>query len=118
MDRIFIHNLRTRCRIGVWARERKKKQDVILSIDLVTDLRKAGQGDRFQDAVDYHDLEKRVLRLAENSRYQLVEALAEAVASLCLKDKRIVEARVRVEKPAASKRAKSVGMEILRTKQD
>ncbi|HOW59165.1 MAG TPA: dihydroneopterin aldolase [Candidatus Omnitrophota bacterium] len=114
LDRILIKDLRAKCVIGVWKKERRRKQAVAVSISLSTDLRKAGRSDLLQDAVNYHDLENRVLALIGNSKYYLLETLAEAVAKVCLNDRRVKEVCVRVEKPAASKHAKSIGVEIQR----
>ena len=52
--------------------------------------------------------------MAEESGYQLVEALAEEIARLCLLDDRVESARVRVEKPGAIRFARSVGVTIER----
>jgi FolB domain-containing protein len=114
LDRIFISDLQARCIIGVWEEERREKQDVIINIVLSTDLRKPGRTDRFEDALDYRDLKKKILHLIENSKYFLVEALAEAIAAFCLENEKVIGARVRVEKPGALRFARSVGVEIER----
>ena len=44
----------------------------------------------------------------------IVEALAQAVADICLEHPAVREARVRVEKPGALRFARSVGVEITR----
>ncbi len=114
MDRILISDLRARCVIGVNAEERREKQDVLLNIVLYTDTRKAGRSDRFEDAVDYRALKKRVLLFVEDSKYNLIEALAEAVADICLDHPGVRQAMIRVEKPSALRFARSVGVEIVR----
>ena len=114
MDRILISDLQARCIIGVGEEERREKQDVIINVVLSSDLRKPGRTDRFEDALDYRDLKKRILYLIENSKYFLVEALAEAIATVCLENEKVIDVRVRVEKPAALRFARSVGVEIER----
>ena len=52
--------------------------------------------------------------MVESSGYHLVEALAGAIAALCLEDQRVRSAVVRVEKPGALRFAKTVGVEIER----
>jgi FolB domain-containing protein len=98
--------------------ERREKQDVLVSLVLEADLSRAGRSDRFEDAVDYRELKKRVLRLVEDSRFALVEALAEAVARTCLADPKVERVHVRVEKPSALRFARTVGVEITRTRDD
>jgi FolB domain-containing protein len=117
-DRILIKDLAARCLIGVDEEERREKQDVLVSLVLEADLSRAGRSDRFEDAVDYRELKKRVLRLVEDSRFALVEALAEAVARTCLADPKVERVHVRVEKPSALRFARTVGVEITRTRDD
>lgn len=116
MDRILISDLLVRCIIGVNEDERREKQDVVINLAISTDLARAGKSDRFEDAVDYRDLKKRIMALAESSRFYLVEALAEAVASLCLEHPAIAQVQVKVEKPLALRFARSVGVEITRSR--
>ncbi len=116
MDRILIRDLAARCVIGISPEERREKQDVVVSLALSVDLREAGRSDRVEDAIDYRVLKKRILALVERSQFQLLEALAEAIAAGCLEDARIAEVQVTVDKPGALRFARSVGVEILRTR--
>ncbi len=116
MDRILISDLAARCIIGVNEEERREKQDVLINITVYADLSKACKGDRFEDTVDYRSIKKRIVKMVEESRYCLVEALAEAVAGICLSDPKVIEAKVRVEKPSALRFARTVGVEILRSR--
>ncbi|HUI68074.1 MAG TPA: dihydroneopterin aldolase [Nitrospirota bacterium] len=114
MDRILISDLLVRCIIGVNDEERRDKQDVVINVAISTDLSKAGKSDRLEDALDYRDIKKSIMAAVENSRFYLVEALAEAVAGICLEYPAVTEALVRVEKPSALRFARSVGVEITR----
>lgn len=114
MDALLIEDLLVRCVLGISAEERREKQDVLVSITLYTDTRKAGQSDRFEDAVDYRAIKKAVYALAEASDFQLVEALAEAIAGLCLQHPDVNSVEVTVMKPSALRFARNVGVRILR----
>ena len=116
MDKIIITDLRARCIIGINKIERRRKQEVVINLSLYTDLAKAGKSDRLEDAVDYRAIKKKILAMVKSSHYDLVEALAAAVARLCLSDPAIKKVRVRVDKPSALRFAKSVGVEIIRRK--
>jgi FolB domain-containing protein len=118
MDRILIEDLLVRCIIGVNEDERRQKQDVAINVQLMTDLTKAGKTDRFEDTVDYRGIKKQVMALVEGSQFHLIEALAEAIAVLCLKDKRIRAVQVRVDKPHALRFARTVAVQIERTRQE
>jgi D-erythro-7,8-dihydroneopterin triphosphate epimerase len=117
MDRIVVHDLRVRCIIGVDDEERRERQDVLINLDIFTDLRKAGKSDRIEDALDYRALKKQIVRMTENSEYHLVEALAEAVADIFRENPLVRGVRVRVEKPGALRFARSVGVEITRMRE-
>jgi dihydroneopterin aldolase/D-erythro-7,8-dihydroneopterin triphosphate epimerase len=116
MDRLLIDDLLVRCILGVTAEERREKQDVRVSVALGTDVREAARTDSLEHAVDYRALKKRLARELEASSYHLVEALAERVAAICLEDPRVLEARVRVEKPGSLRFARTAGVEIVRAR--
>ena len=52
--------------------------------------------------------------MVSSSSFFLVEKMAEEIAKLVLKDKKIAELRLCVEKPGALRGSKSVGVEIFR----
>ncbi len=114
MDCIHITDLRTRCIIGVNADERVEKQEVVINLALYADLRPAARSDRFADAIDYRAIKKQILELVEASRRELLEALAEDIAAVCLAHPSVRAARVRLDKPGALRFARSVGVQILR----
>lgn len=114
MDRIIISDLRARCIVGVNEDERREKQDVSITLSIYADLRKPGGSDLFEDALDYRAIKKRVLNLVEESKFFLLEALAEAVAKTCLESPGALKVQVRVDKPSALRFAKTVGVEIVR----
>jgi len=115
-DRIFVKDLHLRCVIGANDWERHVQQDVLINLEVEADLRPAGASDDLANALDYKTIAKRIISLVETSEYFLVEALAEEIARLCLEDDRARSARVRVEKPGALRFARSVGVEIHRTR--
>ena len=113
-DRIHVQDLLLRCILGVNPEEREKKQDVVINFTLWADLSHPAGTDRIEDTLDYKRLKKKVVDLVEGSSFHLVEALAGAVADLCLEDPRVKAARVRVDKPGALRFAKSVAVEVFR----
>ena len=115
-DQILVRDLRFRCIVGVNDQERHEKQDVVVQITLDVNLRQAGRSDTLKDTVDYKALKKEVLAMAERSRFQLVEALAESIADICLKRARVSRVVVAVEKPGALRFARTVGVRIVRSR--
>lgn len=100
--RIRIEDLRLRATIGVHERERRAKQELVVGLDLETDLDAAGRTDDIAESTDYEALVQVVARCVEESSFQLVEALASAVADLVLaRFPRVDAATVTVAKPGA-----------------
>ncbi len=117
MDKIYIRDIALRCIVGVYEAERLEKQDVVVNVTLHTDLSKAGETDDFADTVDYKAVKKAIVTLVENSNYFLLEALASAIAGTCLRiDPRIEQVEVLAEKPGALRFARTVGVEICRSR--
>ncbi len=114
MDRVLISDLAVRCIIGVNDDERREKQDVLINLTAFTDMRAAARSDRIDDAVDYRELRTRVVEIVERSQYYLLEALAQAVADVCLEHPGVSKVIVRVDKPGALHLARSVAVEIER----
>lgn len=114
MDRIYIRDLRARCILGDNDWEREKKQDVVLHLDLSTDIGPAARSDDLSEALDYRALKKDVLAYVEASQHRLLETLAEQIAQVCLKHEGAREVRVRVEKPGAPRFSRTVGVDITR----
>lgn len=115
-DFIEINDLLLRTIIGINDDERVNQQDVLINLRLETDLRPAAKSDNIDDAVNYRTICKQVINFVEGSQFLLVERLAEEVATLCLADERVLSVRVRVDKPGALRFARSVGVEIERSR--
>ncbi|MFT7484896.1 MAG: D-erythro-7,8-dihydroneopterin triphosphate epimerase [Candidatus Paceibacteria bacterium] len=118
MDKIHIEDLHLRCIIGIYPEERTKKQDVLIQITIHADLSSAGASDRVEDTVDYKAIKNGVVEFVEGSECMLLERLAQEIATLCLQDPGVVQVDVRADKPGALRYAKTVGVEISRTKKD
>lgn len=117
-DRIEISDLLLRCIVGINAEERKNKQDVLINIVMWADTRAAAVSDAIEDAVNYRTITKQVIAYVEPSQFMLVERLAAGIAEICLREPRVTQVQVRVEKPGALRFARSVGVTIVRTRAD
>ncbi|HRF95533.1 MAG TPA: dihydroneopterin aldolase [Aggregatilineales bacterium] len=117
-DIIEIDNLRLRCMIGFSAHELKDKQDVVISLRIQADMRMAERTDNPDDVFNYRTLSKAIIAHVEASHYKLVEALAGAIAKICVVDHNASWVQVRVHKPNALRFSDSVGVVIERTRED
>lgn len=116
LDKIYIRDLQLRCIVGIYPEERTHQQDVIINILLRCDLSKACQSDRIEDTVDYKSVKKRIVAMVEASEFFLIERLAEEIARICLEPPAVALAQVTVDKPGALRFARSVAVEIARTR--
>lgn len=114
MDKVIIKNILARGIIGINEWERDKPQDILINIDLYTEIRGQASKDSISECIDYSQVTKKVIRHAETAKRFTVEALAEDIAQICLEDPRVLKTTVRVEKPGAVRFAQSVGVEIER----
>ncbi len=116
MDKVVIKNLLARGIIGIREWERDLPQNILINIDIFTEVRRKNSPDNLSESVDYSQLSKKVMRLAETAKRFTVEALAQDIAQVCLEDPRVLKTTVRVEKPGAVRFAESVGVEIERSR--
>jgi len=117
-DKIIITDLLVRGIIGVNDWERKKKQDIVLNLDLQGDMRTAGDSDDIRDVLNYRNLTKRIIEHVETGQPYLVEALAHQIARIAVQEFGADQVTVRIEKPGALRFARSVGVQIERTAHD
>jgi FolB domain-containing protein len=116
MDQIFIKDLLIRGVIGVSDYERSDRQDILINIVLFVDTSTAGKTDQVEDSVNYRTVAKKIIAHVESTARYTVEALAADLSNICLSEKGVERARVRVEKPGAVRFSKSVGVEIERVR--
>ena len=84
MDKIFLNELKVDTIIGIFEWERNILQTVIIDLEMSADIAKAAASDEVIDALNYKSVAKRVQGFVEKSSFQLVETLAEHIASIIL----------------------------------
>lgn len=99
-DRIALSGMRFFGYHGALAEERERGQEFVVDIDMLTDLRPAGLSDRLDDTVDYREAYAAARAVVEGPAKQLLEAVAEEIASRILALDRVEAVTVRLRKPA------------------
>ncbi|MBZ0306980.1 MAG: dihydroneopterin aldolase [Anaerolineae bacterium] len=117
-DQILIQNLRLRCLIGFSPHELKDKQDVIITMTLFTDTRRAGETDNPEELLNYRTVNKAVIQHVEAAAYKTLEALANSIARLVITQHGVEHLKVEVYKPGALRFTDNVGVIIERTRED
>jgi dihydroneopterin aldolase len=88
---------------GVYEEEGRLGQRFYISLSLGLDLGPAGRADDLNLTVSYADIATRVQEIAVGQRYQIIEALGEAIAQdLLATYPQLREVVVEVEKPHAA----------------
>ena len=111
---VFIRDFMVQCLIGVHEHERLEAQRVKVNLDLAVNEGEHPIIDDIQNVVSYETMALGIIAIAEEGHVNLVETFAERIATMCLEDKRVFSARVRIEKLDILDNAESVGVEIER----
>ena len=98
MDRINIHQLKTETLIGVYPEERNNPQTLLWDIELEIDSNPGKQSDNLQDTLDYASVCRAIIDFAKQTRYQLLETLAEKTADLLLFKFKLVRCKITIHK--------------------
>src|SRR4051812_37572463 len=95
--RVFVRDLMLTAKIGLHQHERLASQRIRINLDLAV----ADSGpvdDDYEKVVCYGELVTGVRQVIGAGHVDLVETLAERIATMCLADPRVLSARVRIEK--------------------
>ncbi|WP_304640318.1 dihydroneopterin aldolase [Pseudomonas sp.] len=105
MDRIFVRGLAVDAVIGVYDWERDIRQPLVLDLELAWDIRAAAADDDLSRTLDYAAISDRIITYVGESRFALVETLAERVAELVRSEFAVPWLRLTVNKPTAVSQA-------------
>jgi dihydroneopterin aldolase len=95
---VHVEGLRVFGRHGVHPEEHERGQDFVFDVEL--EVGERGASDRIEDAVDYREIAQAVKDVSGGREYDLLEALASAVADELERRFAPSRLRVRVTKPA------------------
>ncbi len=99
-DRIVLANMVFQARHGVNDWEKAEAQRFEVDVELAVDTHAAGLDDDLAKTVDYRRVYETTREIVESRSFNLIEALAEAIAGAILGGQELVrEVVVRVRKP-------------------
>lgn len=113
-DKIFIQGLEVSCIIGTLPIERKKKQKIKIDLEFQVSVKKAARQDDLRDALNYKKIAEQITEFVSNSRFYLIETLAELLARTLVREFKLKNIVLRISKPDAIRNAKNAGVEIRR----
>jgi FolB domain-containing protein len=97
-DSIEIHGLRVTSRIGVPVSERDKPQELLVDLRLSPKLLFSQMPDAIDATIDYAAVAGRVTKLAAERPRQLIETLADEIATMLLIEYSLTRVEVSVRK--------------------
>ena len=115
---VFIKDFIIEEIIGVHEHEKIKKQKIKFNIVLDVNQSSIPNEKDIKSIVDYEKITNKLENLTKSKKYNFLESLAEDSFKEIFKDKRINSVTVKIEKPEAIKNAKSVGIEVFKTRKD
>ena len=115
---VFIKDFIIEEIIGFYEHEKIKKQKIKFNIVLDINQNSLPDEGDIKSIVDYEKITKKIENLTKSKKYNFLESLAEDSFKEIFDDKRINSVAIKIEKPEAIKNAKSVGVEVFKTRKD
>jgi dihydroneopterin aldolase len=98
-DRIVLDGMHLQGTHGVYPEEQRVPQPFDVDVELALNLQPAGLSDDLAQTVDYARVYETCRQIVESTRFNLIEALAEAIAHELLAGFAADEVTVRIRKP-------------------
>ena len=115
---VFIKDFIIEEIIGIHKHEKIKKQKIKFNIVLNVNQNSTPDEKDIKSIVDYEKITNKLEKLTKKKKYNFLESLAEDSFKEIFEDKRINSVKIKIEKPEAIKNAKSVGVEVFKTRKD
>jgi dihydroneopterin aldolase len=107
--KVFVRDIPVLAEIGLYSHEYGRSQPLTVDVELEV---VPSASEQVGDIVNYENIVAWTRDVAAAGHIKLVETFAEQVALACMRDSRVLSARVRVEKPEALAPA-IAGVEVL-----
>ena len=115
---VFINDFIIEEIIGIHKHEKIKKQKIKFNIVLDINQNSVPDENNIKSIVDYEKITNKLENLSKSKKYNFLESLAEDSFKEIFEDKRINSVTIKIQKPEAIKNAKSVGIEVFKTRRD
>lgn len=109
---INITNLRLRTFIGFNPEEQEKQQDIVINAEIHYPANKLCLNDDVENALNYKNIAKGIIKHVESGRFLLLEKLVSDVLEICHEHEWVTFAKVKIDKPHALRFADSVSLSL------
>ena len=114
-DRVFVHDLVLDAEIGVYTHEKGVTQRARFSVDIEVTPTSQAVDDQIERVLDYDMIIATIKGILGDGHINLVETLADEIATRCLSHPRAASVKVKIEK--LDKEPGAVGVEIVRRRE-
>lgn len=114
MDIIFLSEIKIQTQLGVPEWERMAPQTIVLDIEIAMPNSESCTTDEIGDTIDYGIVVSRMRETLTENSFKLVEALAEHLCQLIIKEFKAPWVKIKVAKPGILPGVKSLGVVIER----
>ena len=114
--KILINNLLLNASIGIHDFEKKKKQKISITLEIIVKDDIYFTEPNIENFVSYELIVNDIKKLISRGHIELLETLSEEIFSMCFMDDRIFSIKLTLEKLEVFEETNSVGIEVFRTK--
>jgi dihydroneopterin aldolase len=115
MDIIFLNEIKVQVKLGVPDWERAMPQTVLLDLEIDMPHSRSCKTDVIEDTIDYSQIVRQIQQSLATESFNLVEALAEHICQLILKNFNTPRVKIKIAKPGIIPGVKQLGVVIERT---
>ena len=115
MDKVYIKGLSIQTTIGFFQWEKEIKQTLVIDLAMGWNTANAAINDELAKTLDYAEISVEIEKFANDNPVDLIETLAERLASYLMTQYQIPWLKLSIGKPGAVHNAQTVGVEIERS---
>ena len=97
--KLLIENLEIDTFIGAYESERKKKQKIIIHLEIFLNKNSKFNTDNLADIVDYSQFRRIIIETVKNKKFNLIETLAHTIIGKIKKNSQIKGIKLKITKP-------------------
>jgi dihydroneopterin aldolase len=114
VDKVYIEGLTFQTTIGFYQWEKEIKQTLVIDLAMGWNTALAAENDELAKTLDYAEISEAIVKSANANPVDLIETLAERIATFLMSQYHIPWLRLKLMKPTAVHNATTVGVEIER----
>ena len=97
--KIFINNLILIASIGVYEKEKKNKQKIIVNLEILLTNNTEPLSDNLQETQDYSQFRKCVTDIVQSEHFDLLEILTKKIYAVISKKEFVLGVKINISKP-------------------